>query len=401
MFPEQLTQARIPHAVMTVLGRLHERKYAAFLVGGCVRDLARGVEPKDFDVATSAKPEEVQRSFSKVIPTGVEHGTVTVVIDGMHVEVTTFRAEAGYEDGRRPTQVEFHSDIEADLSRRDFTMNAMAFDPTPGGRFVDPFNGMADLHARLIRCVREPLERFGEDGLRALRAVRFAAVLDFNIEPDTEAAIAPTLPIFKRVAMERVREEFTKLLTAKEAVKGVSLLEKNGLLQAFMPEAVPAPLDALKRSAAQLELRLGLMLAKCANPYDVLMRLRYPIAVAKTVSHWVQHQRLPGLHSTDTDVRRWLSKVGAEHGPAILSLAAALGVDTGALVPQVEAVLASRPPLKTADLALDGKAIMQILSIPPGRRVGELTRALLEHVLELPLENTPEKLTQWLTRAKV
>jgi tRNA nucleotidyltransferase (CCA-adding enzyme) len=362
--------------------------------------MARGVVPKDFDIATAATPEEVQRSFSKVIPTGIDHGTVTVLIEGLHVEVTTFRTEDGYEDGRRPTNVAFHTDIEADLSRRDFTMNAMAFDPSPGGRFVDPFKGVEDLRARLIRCVRDPLERFGEDGLRALRAVRFAAVLDFDIEPATQAAIAPTLPIFKRVAMERVREEFTKTLMAKQAVKGLALLEKTGLLDAFMPEALPTDLTALARAPEALELRLALILVNCANANEVLLRLRYPAAVAKTAAHLVTHQALPPPKSTDADLRRWLAKVGAEHSAPIVSLAAVRGLDTGPLKPRIDAILATRPALRTTELALDGKAIMQILNIAPGRQVGEATRALLEHVLDFPSDNTVEKLTLWLKSPK-
>ncbi|EAU62731.1 CCA tRNA nucleotidyltransferase, partial [Stigmatella aurantiaca] len=178
---EPLHRADIPRPILDVLHRLRELGFAAFLVGGCVRDILRGVAPKDFDVASSALPQEVQGAFKKVIPTGIQHGTVTVVIGGNHVEVTTFRSEGDYLDGRRPSSVTFERDITQDLSRRDFTINAMAYDPV-GQVLVDPFGGMEDLQAHLIRCVRSPLERFSEDGLRPMRAVRFAAVLGFTLE---------------------------------------------------------------------------------------------------------------------------------------------------------------------------------------------------------------------------
>jgi tRNA nucleotidyltransferase (CCA-adding enzyme) len=170
-----LHNADIPRPVLDVIARLHELGHAVYLVGGCVRDLVRVVPPKDFDVATSALPEEVQRAFRKVIPTGIQHGTVTVVQGGTHVEVTTFRSEGDYLDGRRPSSVAFERDIVKDLSRRDFTINAMAYNPLDR-ELVDPFGGQADLQAQLIRCVGSARERFSEDGLRPLRAVRFSAV---------------------------------------------------------------------------------------------------------------------------------------------------------------------------------------------------------------------------------
>ncbi|HZI03258.1 MAG TPA: [cytidine(C)-cytidine(C)-adenosine (A)]-adding enzyme, partial [Archangium sp.] len=180
--PASLLEAEVPRPVLDVIARLHELGHAVFLVGGCVRDTLRGVHPKDFDVATSALPEEVQRAFRKVIPTGIQHGTVTVVQGGTHVEVTTFRSEGDYHDGRRPSAVTFERDIVKDLSRRDFTINAMAWNPLTH-ELADPFGGQEDLKARVVRCVGSAIERFSEDGLRPMRAVRFAAVLDFTLDP--------------------------------------------------------------------------------------------------------------------------------------------------------------------------------------------------------------------------
>src|SRR5262245_3096140 len=172
--PTALDEAPIPREVLHVVERLSLRGFRAFLVGGCVRDLLLGKTPKDWDVATSAKPEQVQTSFSRVIPTGIQHGTVTVMSQGHPVEVTTFRIEGAYVDGRRPESVEFRTVVTEDLSRRDFTINAIAFDPTKS-ELVDPFLGQEDLTQGIIRCVGDPLARFSEDGLRPLRAIRFSA----------------------------------------------------------------------------------------------------------------------------------------------------------------------------------------------------------------------------------
>lgn len=214
-----LHDADIPKPVLEVITRLRELGHATYLVGGCVRDMVREVHPKDFDVATSALPEEVQRAFRKVIPTGIQHGTVTVVTGGNHVEVTTFRSEGDYLDGRRPSSVSFERDIVKDLSRRDFTINAMAYNPLDR-ELVDPFGGQVDLPAKLIRCVGSALERFSEDGLRPLRAVRFAAVLGFTLDPATRDAIPATLAVFRKVALERVREELLKLLMSPAPRQG-------------------------------------------------------------------------------------------------------------------------------------------------------------------------------------
>src|SRR5713226_10778189 len=174
--PPILASADIPLAVLDVLSGLQQGGFEASLVGGCVRDLLLGKTPTDFDVATSALPQDVQRLFSKVIPTGVLHGTVTVLVRGTSIEVTTYRSEGQYLDGRRPASVTFGTSLVEDLSRRDFTINAMAFDPVQR-KFQDPFGGSADLASKRIKCVGEPQARFSEDGLRPLRAVRLAAVL--------------------------------------------------------------------------------------------------------------------------------------------------------------------------------------------------------------------------------
>lgn len=393
----RLERAVIPSAVREVIEGLITAGHQAFLVGGCVRDLLRGEAPKDFDVATSATPQQVQAAFPRVIPTGIEHGTVTVLIRGVHVEVTTFRAEAEYLDGRRPSRVDFHTDIEADLSRRDFTINAMAFDPV-SRRLVDPFGGQADLAARTIRCVRSAMERFLEDGLRAMRAIRFATVLGFAIEAETEAAIPKTRHVFRRVATERINQEFTKLLLAPLAPEGLTIVRRTGLLDDFLPEARDVEPSMVGRAPHELVARLSVLLHACPAAKDVVLRLKYPVKVATDVGHVVRHQTLPAPTVDDAALRRWLAGVKAEYAPTILALGAALGADVGELKSRVEAVLATAPPLTTKALAMNGAQIMAALGVGPGPLIGEATQFLLDQVLEDPAQNTPPALTGLLKR---
>lgn len=381
----------VPAAVMEVVRGLRAGGYAAFLVGGCVRDLLRGEKPKDFDLATSARPEQVQRLFKRVIPTGIEHGTVTVVIHKEHVEVTTFRAEAEYVDGRRPSKVEFHEDIEADLSRRDFTMNAIAWEPETNA-LVDPFHGRDDLAAKIIRAVRVPLERFLEDGLRPLRAVRFATVLDFTIEPQTEAAITQTLHVFRKVATERIQQEFVKLLLAPAAPKGLELLRRTGLLAEFLPEAMNANFAAVGRAPRDEVVRLAVLLSGVPKARELVLRLKFPNKVAEEAGALAAETTLPALDASDADLRRWLSKLTAARALPLFDVHQALQPGDGALRKRVEALLATNPPLTSKALALDGKGIMEALGTGPSPVVGQATRYLLEAVLEDPARNSPEGL---------
>lgn len=199
-----------PAPVAACCGTLRRAGHEACPVGGCVRDLLLGRAPGDWDIATSARPEAVTALFERTVPTGLKHGTVTVLLGGMALEVTTFRGESGYSDGRHPDRVTFGVGLREDLARRDFTINAMAL--APDGSVLDPFGGRADLARRLIRCVGEPERRFTEDALRMLRAVRFAAQLGFSLEARTAAALASCAPLLERVSGERIRAELEKTL---------------------------------------------------------------------------------------------------------------------------------------------------------------------------------------------
>ncbi|MBN8227954.1 CCA tRNA nucleotidyltransferase [Corallococcus macrosporus] len=416
-----LHDAEIPKPVLEVITRLRELGHPTYLVGGCVRDMVRKVHPKDFDVATSALPEEVQRAFRKVIPTGIQHGTVTVVTGGNHVEVTTFRSEGDYLDGRRPSSVSFERDIVKDLSRRDFTINAMAYNPLDR-ELVDPFGGQVDLPAKLIRCVGSALERFSEDGLRPLRAVRFAAVLGFTLDPATRDAIPATLAVFRKVALERVREELLKLLLSPRAETGLHLLADTGLMECFLPEVARADAEAarLARAAVQAapldaDLRMATLLADidtATQAKDLCLRLKFPNKSADLIGLLVEHAKLETrVQDTDPALRRLLARVGLTNLPALLSVAKARVQVRApeqlpaleALASRLEALAAAKPPLSAKELALTGGDIMKTLGIGPSPKVGEATRYLVETVLDDPSLNTADelraRLTAWAARS--
>ena len=384
----------IPKAVLQLLRTLEEAGHEAFLVGGCVRDLLRGKSPGDYDVATRALPAQVQACFSKVIPTGIQHGTVTVLLGGMSLEVTTYRSEGEYVDGRRPSTVHFHASIEEDLSRRDFTINAMAYNPL-SERWVDTWGGREDLHKGLVRCVGNPLQRFSEDGLRAIRAVRFAATLNFELDMATQKAIPQCLDLFAKVAQERTREEFLKLLASEHAQRGLALLLETGLLKTFLPEAALADFGMATRPKHLLP-RLALLLASAPEPQAVLQRLKFSKRQWETLVHLLQVQPLPPPHADDAQLRRWLSKAKLPHWEEALALGEALERREEGLALRMRALLAQNPALSIDKLALNGEEMGLILGIPPGPPIGEAGRFLLEKVLENPRLNSKETLSQLL-----
>ena len=224
---------RIPEKVHYIINTLNEHGYEAYAVGGCVRDMILGKDPEDWDITTSAKPQEIKKLFRRTVDTGIMHGTVTVLLDKDHYEVTTYRIDGKYEDYRHPKEVSFTSKLEEDLKRRDFTINAMAYNPHSG--IVDLFGGMEDLKNAVIRCVGNASERFEEDALRILRAVRFSAQLGFQIEENTKKAIREKAGLLRNISAERIRMELTKLLVSDNPDR-LRLLYELGISKVIMPE---------------------------------------------------------------------------------------------------------------------------------------------------------------------
>jgi len=399
-----------------------------------VRDLLLGRvrrDPDEFDVATPATPAEVQRLFGRVVPTGIAHGTVTVLEGGARIEVTTFRGEGAYVDGRRPSSVTFHTDLDADLARRDFTVNAIAWDPL-AGELRDPFEGLADLRRGVIRAVGDARERFAEDGLRPLRAVRFASELGFRLQARTRAAIRPSLPVVRQVSRERVADELSRLLAGAHAPAALPLLWRTGLLgEVLSPLAGLSP--ARVRHAAAVAgtvaargggpggrgerdpvlLRLAALLHVVSPELamQAVVELRLPNRLAVGVAVLLRAGpclstsavRYPGL---PREVRRWLSATGRDRAPDVLALWEADARHQGAssrravadvqtLRRRVASVLRGRPALTVGELALDGRAVMGHLGVS-GPAVGEALRHLLDVVLEEPSRNEPSALREAL-----
>lgn len=355
----------------TIMNTLTAAGFAVYYVGGCVRDRLLGRPVHDWDLATSARPEEVLSLFSHCVPTGLRHGTVTVIEDGVCAEVTTFRAEGAYLDARRPSHIRFVSRIEDDLARRDFTINAMAMDAA--GALLDPFGGQDDLRLGRIRCVGAPAVRFGEDALRMLRAYRFAAQLGFPLEAQTEAAVADCAPLCARLSAERVRDEMEKTLLSPHP-EVLAVMADRGLLRAVGIDAFPA-LDALSRLECTPEVRwTGL---KCLYPPLDPARLRLPGKLCA-------HIALAASAARPSFDRLSLKRCIADVGWPAAETAAALSGDQ-ALFAQLRA---SGECATRAELAVSGRDFPEL----SGAAVGQMLRMLLEHVLAHPEDNTRERL---------
>jgi tRNA nucleotidyltransferase (CCA-adding enzyme) len=390
-------EAAVPGAVAQICARLRDHGHHAWLVGGSVRDVLRGLTERvgDWDIATDARPEQVQIAFRRVIPTGLQHGTVTVLVDGIGYEVTTLRGETQYSDGRHPDRVFFVDDIEADLGRRDFTINAIAYDPQ-ARRLIDPFGGVSDLEAGLIRAVGDPAARFAEDGLRVLRAARFRATLQMEIEAATVAAIQPSLASYRKVSVERVREEWMKALAAPAPSRAFEVMRDHGMLEITAPELcaglhlgrvdVCPPPPLLRLAALMLE-------AGAPDAEAVLSRLRFSNRERDRVVALVRHRRVRYVPDwDDVEVRRWVQTVTPELVDDLCTL-------TGGehLRARARQVLAARVPMSTRELAVDGNDLLQALDKPPGRWLGELLQRLLDEVVVAPECNQREAL---LARAR-
>lgn len=434
----------LPRKVVLIIKNLQRHGYDAYAVGGCVRDSILNRKPEDWDITTSAKPEQVKRIFRRTVDTGIEHGTVTVLIGKDGFEVTTYRVDGLYEDGRHPKEVTFTSRLEEDLKRRDFTINAMAYNDDE--RLVDAFGGMRDLNYHLIRCVGDPRERFSEDALRILRAVRFSAQLAFPIEPETAEAIKSLAPNLEKISAERIQAELVKLLVSDHPERIQDACEL-GITKVVLPEwddmvgvkqntphhkydVAAHTVHALQNVKNDKVLRLTMLFHDMGKPVmkttdengrdhfkghaiaseqiakTVMKRLKFDNDTIRKVTKLVAYHDYR-MEPTGANVRRAMYEIGVELFPYYLAVRLA---DTKAQSSyerrgKLENIIQIRELYRNAlrnkecvtlkDLAVTGTDLIN-LGIAPGKELGTLLNELLDMVIEDPAWNQKGKLCDYV-----
>lgn len=380
----------MPASVERIIDKLNENGFEAYAVGGCVRDTILGREPGDWDITTSASPWQVKDIFRRTIDTGIQHGTVTVMMGKTGYEVTTYRIDGEYEDGRHPKRVAFTSDLFEDLKRRDFTINAMAYSHKTG--IVDAFGGMEDLRQGRIRCVGDAMERFGEDALRVLRAIRFSAQLDFFIEEKTYASIIETAPGIARVSRERIQTELTKLLQSDHPLK-IALVYETGISEYISPAfaglcpqrlVIPAGLSREKYARWGAFLRL----AGPETAVQVLRDLKMDndtVSRVKILAEWADKKPSAG----EPFLRRGMSSMPAEVWDTLILLNGWEEEFSGL----TKEIRTRGDCLDLKHLAVGGQDLIEA-GIRPGKDMGRILGLLLEQVLECPEKNNREILLE-------
>lgn len=439
----------IPDGAQHILQTLNGAGYEVYLVGGCVRDLLRGVEPHDWDICTSARPEETVTCFAghRIIETGLKHGTVTVLEEGEPYEITTYRTEGPYSDSRRPDYVKFVSCLEADLARRDFTMNAIAMGPN--GDLRDPFGGEVDIQAGLIRCVGEPDQRFQEDGLRVMRALRFAASFGYEIEEKTARAIHENRRMLEHVAAERINVELCKLLVGDKA--GDILRQYPDVFCQFWPELGPLvnleqntpwhcwdgwehTIHAVEAAPPDLVLRLTMLLHDIGKPSckstgengvdhfyghpavsakltdQMLRALKFDNKTREQVVTLVEHHDVQ-IPCRDRSIRKWLGRLGPETFFQLLEVKRADGMgqayelvknrlaELKEMKAKAEEIVAQGQCFSLKDLAVNGRDVIAA-GVTPGPEVGRVLNGLLEWVLNGEVPNEREVLLKVVDRRR-
>ena len=432
--PLYIEGQKIPAIVLDISRRLIKSGYQAFIVGGALRDSLLGSHAQDWDVATDAPPEKIHELFPEMTRFSLKHGTVTLVFKGRHFEVTTFRGTEGY-----------GVSIEEDLSRRDFTFNAMAYDITKE-RIIDLFGGKEDIKKKIVRAVLNPIERYDEDPLRMMRAIRFSLELGYSIEPGTLMAMNPMAQALGMVAKERIRNELLRILVVNKPSFGFNLMRKTGLLKMILPELLEGyrkrqnsyhkytiyqhTMETVDSIEGGPILRFSALFHDIAKPWvrkkiegrwrffghadasarlarEIMLRLRFSNEQIDRVTHLVYHHMFEYKKElSDRAIRRFIRRIGADDINNIISLrkaddlahghGRAFEKDLELFGERIEAARRQSPPLSISDLAVNGHDIMNVLGLQPDPKVGKILNQLLEVVIERPEHNQKDKLIEIL-----
>lgn len=447
---EREVRINLPPKAQSVLETITDAGYEAYVVGGCVRDSILGREPEDWDITTSARPEQVKALFRRTIDTGLQHGTVTVMLGREGFEVTTYRIDGKYDDSRHPREVVFTPDLREDLKRRDLTINAMAYSHRTG--LVDPFGGLEDLDAGLVRCVGNPEERFGEDALRILRAIRFSAQLGYEIEEETLAAIGKLAGTLSRISAERIQAELVKLLVSPHP-DYLRLAYEKGVTKVFLPEfdaAMETPqrhphhcysvgehtLHALRHVEGDKVLRLAMLLHDIGKPRvlttgisgrthfhghaavgadmarEILRRLKFDNDTIDMTCRLVRHHDDSNSCTPDRRmVRRAMNRIGEDAFPGLFALKRADIMAQSDYQRREKLERLAQWEMFYREISDAGECVsLKTLAVTgadliragwePGRALGEALHRLLELVLENPACNTRERLLEEAERLK-
>ncbi len=389
---------KTPREVNEIIAALTAQGYEAFAVGGCVRDSLLGREPGDWDITTSARPEQLKGIFKRTIDTGILHGTVTVMKNHVGYEVTTYRIDGEYEDGRHPKSVEFTSSLKEDLRRRDFTINAMAYSQETG--IIDEFGGMEDLRAGLIRCVGNPMDRFEEDALRILRAIRFSAQLGFSIEENTRGAIRAIAPNLEKVSKERIQAELTKLLLSghPEKIQEVYELGISPYVSKWFHRVCREHMALSFRLPRKQYIRWGIFLKDTAEEdvVRILKDLRMDndtIFGVRLLNQWIYRE----IPLDKPGIRRAMSQMEPEYFDDLLILKGHLGWQPAAEARALtEEIRRDGDCISLKMLAVSGRDLLEA-GLAPGQAVGKGLAELLDYVLDHPEENKRETLLRRIT----
>lgn len=438
---------KLTEDVSYILDILIKNGYEAYIVGGCVRDSLIERQLKDWDITTSAKPEDILRLFEKTIPTGIKHGTVTVVLNKNNYEVTTYRIDGDYSDNRHPDEVIFTSSLKEDLSRRDFTVNSLAYNSING--LVDMFDGISDLHNRLIKCVGDPDKRFNEDALRMLRAIRFACQLDFTIDEETYIAISRNYALLRNVSSERIKDEFCKILLTSKPSRGMKMLLETKLLNYIVPELKESVgfdqknphhdknvfdhiMSVLDNSEENLVVRLGALLHDIGKPRtfsidkkgighfyghnvvsaqmaeEILKRLKFDNKTIEKVLIIITEHMSAYNNMKNRTLKKFISRVGVDNLEDLFQLQIAdskghkKDADFSPILKrreEVKKILESGEPFTVSQLKINGNDLIT-LGFKPGKYIGVILNELLEKVMEKPELNNRDSLLK-IAREKI